>query len=389
MHRPPDQDLGRSTGCHDCANLVSADETALTTAVAKLVAQAKSAGSQGSGSQSAGSGQSGTGSSRSGSTGTGSSGASSAGRGSGGGTAVTAADLVVDQATVDADGDGVVVAQQALKQATLVSPLAGQVAEISVTPGSSISAQSAAVTVIGPGVDEVTTTVSDLNLDKVHVGATATVTPDGSDSPVQGTVTAIGLLPVSTSASSSSSGGGTRSASAASSSASSTSTSTSTSTSSSATYPVTITLATSGLYSGSGADVAILIKRSSSVLTVPTSAVTTIGTRHTVTVLQKGKAMRKLVVIGATDATRTQITSGLAKGDQVVLAQLNLAVRPAAARTSPDERSVAVARAAPDSAEPAGLRALAARVPERRAPAASADLRRRVTHFSPVHGSLT
>ena len=68
----------------------------------------------------------------------------------------------------------------------------------------------------------------------------------------------------------------------------------------------------------------IVVKRSTGVLTVPTSAVTTLGTRHTVTVQQNGKVVRKLVETGAADATLTQITSGLAAGDRVALAQLDL-----------------------------------------------------------------
>src|SRR5205807_104167 len=61
----------------------------------------------------------------------------------------------------------------------------------------------------------------------------------------------------------------------------------------------------------------------SNVLTVPTSAVHTLGSRSVVNVLQGGKSIPHTVTTGATDAARTQITSGLTAGDQVVLANLS------------------------------------------------------------------
>jgi trimeric autotransporter adhesin len=311
---------------------LATDETALTTAVTAALAQTgtgptstpsptptptpaatPSGGPRGSSGGSQGS-FGGSGFSSSGNGG----GSESSGRsGGGGGTYVTAGQLVVDQATVDADAANVTVAEQALKQATLVSPLAGTVAAVAVKPGSTVSARTSAVTVIGPGNDQVTTTVSDLNLDKVKLGESATVVPDGSSTPVSGTVTAIGLLPVSSTTSSAG-------ASAASGSSSSSSgSSTSSTATSSATYPVTVSLAVGGLYSGSGANVSIVVKRSSRVLTVPTSAVTSIGTRHVVTAIRNGKPATTAVEIGATDAQHTQITSGLKAGQRVALARLD------------------------------------------------------------------
>ncbi len=313
--------------------VVSNDETALTSAVNNLVTASKSSGSTGNGSGSSGGSSGGRSSSGSGSTsgGSGSSFSSSSGSGrtsgsGGGGTTVTAEQLVLDQATVDADGANAIVAAEAVNQATLVSPLAGTVAAVNVSPGSTAGTSSAAVTVIGPGADEVSTTVSDLDLKEIHVGSDASVTTDSSNTPLHGTVTAIGLLPVSTgtsSSSSSSSSGRGATASAAGSSSSSTS---STATTSSATYPVTISLDTGGLYSGSGADVSIVVKKLTGVLAVPTSAVTTLGALHTVTLQSGGKASRHVVVVGASDPTFTQITSGLSQGQHVALAQVNLPV---------------------------------------------------------------
>ncbi len=266
---------------------VSNDEMALTSAVNALAAQAKSGSGSSGGSTGSGS-SGGSSTSRSGTGSFGNPGSSSSFSGSGrtssggGGTAVTAEQLVVDQATVDADAANAIVAAEALNQATLVSPLAGTVAAINISPGTSAGASSTAITVIGPGADQVSTTITDLQLKEVHLGSDATVIPDGSTTSVHGTVTAIGLLPVSSTTSSSSS------------------------TSSSATYPVTISLDTSGLYSGSGADVSIVVKKLSHVLAVPTSAVTSLGALHTVTVQSGGQAKRQIVVVGAADPSHTQ-----------------------------------------------------------------------------------
>ncbi len=294
---------------------VTTDEQALTTAVNQLTAAATKSGSGSSGGSSGGSSSGGSSSSHS-TPGGSSSSASSSGRSSSFGGTVTAAQLVVDQSTVDADTANAFVAAEAVNQANLVSPLAGTVAAVNVTPGSTAGTSSAAVTVIGPGADQVSTTVTDLNLKNVHIGADASVTPDGSNTPIHGVVTAIGLLPVSTTSSSTSS----------SSSRSGAASSSSSSTSSSATYPVTISLDTGGLYSGSGADVSIVVKKLSNVLAVPTSAVTTLATLHTVLLQSGGKAVRHVVVVGASDATFTQITSGLTAGERVALAQVNLPV---------------------------------------------------------------
>jgi multidrug efflux pump subunit AcrA (membrane-fusion protein) len=311
---------------------VSSDETALTNAVAALEAAGGSTpvpkpgptptptptpsttpSTGGSSRRSGGStGAEGFGGSSSSDFGSGTFGSGSSNRGGGGGgggTYVTAQQLVVDQATVDADAADVTVAEQALKQATVVSPLNGTVAAVAIAPGGSVSARTAAVTVIGHGQDEVTTTVGDLQLDQVTIGERATVLPDGSSRPIQGRVTAIGLLPVTSATSSPATNSG------ATSSASSATTS--------ATYPVTIGLPVGGLFSGSGANVSIIVKQTSHVLTVPTSAVTTLGTRRIVMTESKGKPTRTIVQVGAVDAIRTEITSGLKSGDKVALARLN------------------------------------------------------------------
>ncbi len=203
------------------------------------------------------------------------------------------------------------VAAQSLDQARIVSPISGLVAAVNITPGQSVTAGSstAAIVVVNPGAMEVTTTVSDSNVAAVKVGAKVTVTPDGTDSPTAGTVVAVGLLPTVSTAST-----GTGS-----------STGTGPGASGGVAYPVTIGLNGGGgqLFAGSGAAVSIVVSSAVNALAVPTSAVRTIGNRHTVSVLRDAKLVSLPVEVGAVGVSFTQVTSGLSESDQIVLADLH------------------------------------------------------------------
>ena len=159
------------------------------------------------------------------------------------------------------------------------------------------SAGTNAITVIGPGAEEVNTTVTVGSVDLVKVGPSARVNVGGIGTALTGKVTAIGVL---------------------------TGTSGSTTT-----YPVTVLLDPTAqkLFDGAGAAVAITVSSVSGVLTVPSSAVHSLGTTlHTVTVLADGKATATRVGLGAVGMNRTQITSGLKAGEAVVLARLDAAL---------------------------------------------------------------
>ena len=67
----------------------------------------------------------------------------------------------------------------------------------------------------------------------------------------------------------------------------------------------------------------IIVNQASEVLTVPTSAV---RGGNTVQVLVNGKAETRPVTVGASDALRTQILSGLNPGDQVITATVSSSV---------------------------------------------------------------
>lgn len=299
-----------SSSVSDCEQLINAaladettadnDEHTLSTAVATLstdlnkvvaaVGQSASSGSSGS----SGRGSSGTGSSGSASSGSraaaGSGGSSAGGRSTG---PASADQIAADQATVDAANAELAAAQQNLAAATLVSPIAGTVADLTVTAGQSASANSATsqVVIIGPGQDEVTTAVTDSQVGQVKPGDNASVTPDGATRPINGRVTQIGALGTTTS-------------------------------SGSASYPVTISLDSTSqqLFDGATASVGITLGTARAAVTVPTSAIHTIGGFTVVSKMVSGKPTLTRITTGVRGPTVTQVTSGLQPGDQVELA---------------------------------------------------------------------
>jgi len=231
----------------------------------------------------------------SGSTGSGStsSGSGASGDGSGAGT-VTAATLAQDQAAIDTADAELTEAERALTSARLTAPFAGEILSVSAAKGDVVADGDVVIVIAGDGATTVTTTVTLDQVDEVAVGQTASVTPAGSAEPVTGTVTSIGLLP---------------------------DTSTDTST-----YPVTLDLdGEVAAPEGSTASIQLVIGTAEGALTVPSSAVSTIG-RTTVTVLEDGRTQVTPVTVGVVGATRTAITDGLTKGQEVVLADLDAAL---------------------------------------------------------------
>jgi hypothetical protein len=66
--------------------------------------------------------------------------------------------------------------------------------------------------------------------------------------------------------------------------------------------------------------VAVIVNQVVGVLTVPTSAVHTTGTASTVDVLVSGQSVPRVVALGASDALRTEVMSGINPGDTIVVA---------------------------------------------------------------------
>ncbi len=187
-------------------------------------------------------------------------------------------------------------AEQSLAAARIVSPIDGTVTSVTLAKGDSVSASSttANVVVVGKGGYEVAVPVSVTDRPSVKVGQAATVVPDSNGKVLEGTVVALSVA-------------GTTSG-------------------STTTYTAVIGLTDSratGLHDGAGASTSITVDTVANTLTVPTSAVHTTNSTHSVTVLEGGKTRSVTVRIGTVGADRTVITKGLAAGRKVVLATLS------------------------------------------------------------------
>jgi len=222
------------------------------------------------------------------------------------GSATTSAQIAMDQSQVAIDQVNVVNAQAAVKAATLKAPSGGVVEAVNVTNGQQISsggtggasagssgAVTHAIVIITPGVFEVTGSVSDALVNEIAIGQTAEVVAAGSSNAVAGKVTQVAEQ--------------------------------ATVTSGVATFPVTVVLsgASPSLRPGMSASVSVVINQVVQVITVPTSAVHTTAAGSTVTLFVNGKPVPVAVTVGAADATRTQILSGVKVGDEVVIATIS------------------------------------------------------------------
>ncbi len=206
----------------------------------------------------------------------------------------SSADLVNYQKQVDAAQAEVTVAEQAVAQATIVSPIAGQVVAVNLATGDSVTSGSSSQNIVikGAGGYEATTSISVDRISDVTVGQAATVHADGISTPMQGTVVSISNAPDSSTSSSTK------------------------------TYRVTVALANPNaeLRDGGTATISIITKRATSALAVPTSAVVASGTRRSVTVVDGSSTRQVQVGVGVIGETWTQVTGGLTEGQSVVLA---------------------------------------------------------------------
>ncbi|MET0788525.1 MAG: HlyD family efflux transporter periplasmic adaptor subunit [Cellulomonas sp.] len=221
-------------------------------------------------------------------------------------TVATAATILADQAAIDLQEANVALAQSRLPFATLTSPIAGTVAAVSLAVGDSVSASSttAVITVLGPDGFTVSTSVPLTKIDIVTVGQTAQVTTPSTDTTLTGTVSSIGVLDTSTTADPA--------------------------------YTVELALdpTDAQLYDGASAQVHLSVAGAEEVLTVPTSAVHVDGATATVQVLKDGTPTQVTVTRGAVGAERTEITDGLAVGDEIVLADLDQAIESSTSTTT-------------------------------------------------------
>ena len=243
----------------------------------------------------------------------------------------SSAQITADQAAVTAAQNSLTNAQTALGEATLTSPIDGTVASVSLAVGqqvssgttstssgsggssgggaggagggggatggtgstgsssSSSSSTTGQVVVISTNTYVVNASVDDTEVGLIKNGEQVTITANGSTEPAYGTVTSVAML------------------------ASSSSTVPS--------YPVTIgvTGTPTGLHPGAGATVAITVKQVSDAVVVPTAAIHYENGNAVVYQMSDGKQVSKPVTTGMTSGGQTQIVSGLADGDQVVI----------------------------------------------------------------------
>lgn len=205
-------------------------------------------------------------------------------------------DLIAYQSGVDAAALQVEVAEQALAQATIVSPIAGKVTAVNIAAGADVTGDSDTETIIieGSGGYEATLMVSINDIDEIELGQSATLILDGSTEPVSGEVVQISAVPAE---------------------------------SNTTTYQVTVGLddQSSALRNGNIGDVGIVTGTAQSVMAVLTSAVSLEGTNHTVAVVNDdGTVTTVNVGIGVVGETWTEIVSGnLTVGQEVLLADLD------------------------------------------------------------------
>lgn len=221
----------------------------------------------------------------------------------------TSQQLQMDRSQVQVDVVSVSNADVALKGATLAAPSDGIVASVGIAQGDAVgstggvssagssgassSSASPAIVVITPGVFRVTGAVSDALVSNLAVGQKAQVLVAGSSEALTGSVTAIAEQAAVSSGV--------------------------------ATFAVTVGLdgTDASLRSGTSASVNVIVNQVVHVLTVPTSAVHSTGAGTSVDVLVNGQAQTRAVQIGAADALRTQIISGISSGDQVIVATVS------------------------------------------------------------------
>ncbi|HEY6624867.1 MAG TPA: HlyD family efflux transporter periplasmic adaptor subunit [Acidimicrobiales bacterium] len=212
--------------------------------------------------------------------------------------------MATDQAAIDTATASLIEAQQALANAQLTTPISGTVASVTLTTGQTVTAGSStdAITIINAGSYQATASLTSTQAPQVKVGDQVTVTVNGVAGALAGTVSRVG--PVDGSGSS-------------------------------YTYPLIVSLAAGshGIAAGSTAQVQVVLREAANALAVPTSAVHTSGTRSYVFVEKSGQEARKFVSVGVVGSTYTQVTSGVARGTPVILADLSQPV-PASSTSS-------------------------------------------------------
>lgn len=211
----------------------------------------------------------------------------------------------VDQAKVTEEQ-----AQQALAATTLTAPGDGTVTALNGTAGQKTGSSSAAagsssssastsagtstgfITLTNLAALQVKASLAEIDVAKVKVGQDAMVTLNAlPDTPQAAKVAAIDLTAT-------------------------------TGSNNVVTYGVTLTLTTppAQLRPGQSASASITVAKADDAVAIPSAAMQTAGTAHSVTVLANSQESRRTIEIGVRSESLVQVTSGLNEGEQVVLA---------------------------------------------------------------------
>jgi membrane fusion protein, macrolide-specific efflux system len=218
--------------------------------------------------------------------------------------------VAADDAALTAAQNQLTSARTQLADATLTSPIDGVVATVNLTVGQSVSGSASnpsassdgssgssdpQILVISTNSWLVNATVDATSVGLIKAGNQAQLDVTGASDTVYGTISSIGLV------SSSSSG--------------------------TASYPVVIGVTGSpgGLHDGANVTATLIYKQVSNVLEVPTLALhgDANGGQY-VEQVKDGKTVHTTVSTGISSGGQTQIVSGLAAGDKIVVPQLNL-----------------------------------------------------------------
>ncbi len=210
----------------------------------------------------------------------------------------TQTQIALDNANVSLAEANLQEANTALGLATLKAPIAGVVAAIGLSPGSTVNGTSntSQFVIIGSGDDyDATFYVTPSQLPLLRLNQSASVEPDSTKTSVAGTISSIGAA---------------------------------VGTSTSPTYPVTVTFADPNLghLSGDQAQVTISVATAANAVVVPTSAVSTDGVNRYVTEVNGSSTKRVAVSVGVVGSIYTQITAGLRGGQTVMLANNSLPI---------------------------------------------------------------
>ncbi len=197
-----------------------------------------------------------------------------------------------DEASIAAAKASLSNTQQAISQSTITAPVDGVVAQVNISEGKTVAATITTGDIVLESANsfEVSGQVSDTQIAQVQLNQKALVIPAGQTTPLAATVNQI--TPMATT------------------------------TQGVASFPVNVlvTQSSSNLFAGASATVEIIVKQVNNVLSVPTSAVHSLGSLNFVNVLQNGQSVRKLVTTGASSGIYTEVTSGLQPGDSVIVA---------------------------------------------------------------------